>query len=327
MFQEMAQDEENKEKYLKFWEIFGVNIKLGVVEDASNKQRLSELMLFNTSKSSTLSTLQQYVDRMKEGQKQIYVLACERLEECQASPLGEKLHQGGYELVYMVDPIDEYVMNSLERFDGKYKFSNIAKEGLELDLTDEEKEKETARKEEIKTEFATLKDWLKKKLSSQIERVSVTTRLVSAPAALVSSSYGWTANMERIVKAQALGDPKAAAMNAPKKIMEINPDHVLIKELNRRVKEDENDKTALEIAELLYDTSALTSGFPVNNPNQLVNRVLKMMTKSMEADLPKDVVEEVQRLEPIVPHVVTEEPEAATPKKAAQTEEVDHDEL
>nr|BAJ98551.1 predicted protein [Hordeum vulgare subsp. vulgare] len=339
MFQKMCQDEDQT-KYRQFWKLYGSTIKLGVIEDASNKQRLSELLVYQTSKSQEPSTLAKYVERMKDHQKNIYVLACEKIEECKQSPLAEQLHAKDFEVVYMVDPIDEYVMNSMDRYDGKYKFVNIAKEGLELEQTEEEKAAEEARKEEIKTEFAGLKDWFKQKFPTQIERVVVTTRLVSVPAALVSSSYGWTANMERIVKAQALGNPDAAAMNAPKKILEINPDHVLVKELNRRVKEDPEDQIALEMAEMLYETSAMTSGFPVTNPNKLVNQVLKMMTKSMQENLPQEVVEEVSKMETPKLHVVPETVPVTKKESATSTEETekaeesekaveieDHDEL
>jgi len=327
MFQAMQQDEENQDKWKDFWENYGQNIKLGVIEDPGNRQRLSELMQFKSSKVSDLTTLQQYVDRMKEGQKQIYHLACEKIEECKTSPLAESLISKGFEVLYMIDSIDEYTLSSLERFSGKYKFANIAKEGLELEGQEKDEEKEKAMKEE----FSELKVWLKDVLKSQIERATLSTRLASAPAAVVSSQYGWTANMERIMKAQALADPKAAEFNAPKKVLEINPQHILIQELNRRIKEDKKDPIAIEIAELLYDTSALTSGFTINNQQVFANKVLKMMIASMADKIPQHVVDEVKNLKPIEPV----EPEIISPSSSSHTHtknvkddsDVDHDEL
>eukprot|EP01114_Cavostelium_apophysatum_P011695 TRINITY_DN2609_c0_g1_i1.p1 TRINITY_DN2609_c0_g1~~TRINITY_DN2609_c0_g1_i1.p1 ORF type:complete len:794 (-),score=225.71 TRINITY_DN2609_c0_g1_i1:31-2412(-) len=321
MFQQMSEGED-RDKFMEFWRNYGQNIKLGVIEDQTNRQRLSQLMMFRSSKTGELSSLQKYVDRMKEGQKDIYFLACTRVEDCQTSPLAEKLHDRGFEIMYMLDPIDEYTVNTMERFDGKYKLINIGKEGLDLgkEVVDEEKFKESV------AELKDLKDWLAQTLN--IEKCVVTARLVSFPAAVVSSLYGWTANMERIAKAQALADPNAAMLNAPKKILEINPDHGLIKELNRRVKENKEDPVAIELAELIYEVALLTTGFEVADSALFASRVLAMMVKSHHDELPQEVVEQVGNTQPLKAPEVTNEIEVPTGTKSnPESEDPDRIEL
>lgn len=292
MIQEMAEgkkktneegvEETDYSEFHKFWEQYGTNIKLGVIEDVPNRTRLSKLLLFYSSQTGKLSTFSDYVSRMKEGQKQIYYLAGETKEAVETSPLLEKLQNKGYEVLYMIDPIDEYCMANLEKFDGKFKLTNIGKEGLTLDgeEKDEEKEKET------KEKFSKLTDFLKKTLADKIDKAIITDRLTSSPSALVSSAYGWTANMERIIKAQALGgDTRAQQMYQPKKIMEINPNHPLIQELLRRVEENEQDPTANDIAELMFDTASLSSGYSLDNPNEFASRIVKMMALGLNVQL------------------------------------------
>jgi len=300
MFQKMAEEEDNT-KFKEFFTNYGVNIKLGVIEDTANRARLSKLLMFHSSKTGDLTTLDEYVKRMKEDQKQIYYLPGENKESVEASPLLERLVKKGYEVLYMVDPIDEYCLGHLEKFDGKYKLTNISREGLKFDGEEEDQEKEKEQQEA----FSVLTKFLKSNLSTRVEKVIVSNRLTNSPSALVSSQSGWTANMERILKAQALADPKQHKFNAPRKILEINPRHPLIKELLRLVTADENDQSAKDIAGLMYETAALQSGWTLDDTPDFATRIQRMMHKNLGLD--PDAVPE-------------EEPEPVKEEKPVQTE-------
>jgi heat shock protein beta len=285
MIQTLAED---KQKYLDFWKKYGTNIKLGVLEDINNRVRLSKLLMFYSSKTGELTTLDEYLSRMKEGQKQIYYLAGENKESVETSPLIEKLVTKGYEVLYMLEPVDEYTMQALEKYDGKYKLTNIAREGLEFD--DDQSEKT---EKENKEKFSGLIKYLKKVLSSRVERVEISKRLTHSPSALVSSQYGWTANMERILKAQALSDPNANKFQPARKILEINPKHPIIVELKNKIEKDENDPDAEDIAELLYETACLTSGYSLDEPSEFAQRIVRLMNKNLNID-PNFHYEEVE---------------------------------
>jgi heat shock protein beta len=216
MFQELANDED-KDLYKNFWTNYGTNVKLGIIEDSGNRSRLTKLLMFLSSKTGDYVTLDDYVSRMKEGQDQIFYLAGTSKDAVEKSPLIERVIKRGYEVLYMVDPIDEYALQHIPKYDGKYKMTNLGKEGVKLD--DKEVEDDKKKTEE---EYKPLVDYLKDTLSDKLEKVVVTDRLTTSPCALVSTSYGYTANMERIIKAQALGI-KGQAPYVPKKILEINP--------------------------------------------------------------------------------------------------------
>lgn len=191
---------ENAEDYKKFYEQFSKNLKLGIHEDSNNRQKLAEFLRYNTSKTGEdLISLKEYVARMKEGQKDIYIITGESKAACAASPFVETLRKKDYEVIYMVDPIDEYVLQQLKDFDG-HKLRNASKEGLELDQTEDEKKT----LEEQKASFEGLCKLCKEVLGDKIEKVQISQRLNESPCALVTSEYGWSANMERIMKAQAL---------------------------------------------------------------------------------------------------------------------------
>jgi len=315
MFQQLA-DEEDNTKYLDFWKNFGTNVKLGVVEDPNNRTRLSKLLMFHSSKTKELTTFDKYVERMKKGQQQIYYLAGESKESIENSPLIEKLIKRGYEVLYMVDPIDEYCLGNLgEKFDGKYKVTNVAREQLKLDDEDVDQEKE----KEIEKDYEPLLKFLKKNLSKRIEKAIISKRLAGSPSALVSGSYGWTPNMERIIKAQALGDAgrlSQTPMMQPKKILEINVRHPIIKELKKLVDANEEDKTAQDISHLLYETAALSSGWSLEDPAQFAERIVKMMNLGLNLDANASAEEEP---EPI--------PKAEEPEETQDEEEHTRDEL
>merc|ERR1712036_77471 len=219
-------------------EQFSKNLKLGVHEDSTNRTKVAELLRFQTSKSGdeTIS-LKEYVDRMKEGQNDIYYITGESVAAVSASPFLENLKKKGYEVLYMVDPIDEYCVQQLKEFEGK-KLKSTTKEGLEIDDEDEKK-----KIEELKAEFEPLTKLMKEVLGDKVEKVLVSSRMADSPCVLTTSEYGWSANMERIMKAQALRDNSMTSYMASKKTLEVNPDNSIMQELRRRGEADKSDKT------------------------------------------------------------------------------------
>jgi molecular chaperone HtpG len=232
LFNEIAEDEEN---FKKFYEQFGKNLKLGIHEDSTNRKKLSDLLRFSTS-AEDFSSLKEYVTRMKENQQDIYYITGESKEAVANSAFVERVRARGYEVLFLVDPIDEYMVNQLKEYDGK-KLVSVTKEGLELPEDEEEKKKF----EEAKAKFENLCKVMKDILGNKVEKVTVSNRLVSSPCCIVTGQYGWTANMERIMKAQALRDSSTMGYMAAKKHLEINPEHSIVKALFDRVEADEND--------------------------------------------------------------------------------------
>jgi len=274
--EEVENKEGKSQKFNEFWKQFGTNIKLGVIEDPNNRTRLSKLLRFQSNKTGDLTSLSDYVDRMKEGQNQIYYLAGETLDQLKVSPLIERLEKKGYEVLFMTDPIDEYCLANLEKYDGKFRVTNISREGLALDgeKVNEEKEKEE------REHFKILTEYFKKKLGDRIDHASPSKRLTTSPSALVSAGHGYTANMERIMRAQALaGNVQAPA--APKKTLEYNPRHPIIKELLKKVQENPEDQSAADVAELLYDTAALRSGFILEDPSFFADKINNMLRSNL----------------------------------------------
>jgi len=301
MFQQLQEDD--IEKYKTFHAAYGTTLKFGIIEDPHNRQRLSKLVMFQSSKTSDWTTLQGYVDRLKKDQTNIYYLAGESKEAVASSPLIERLVKRGYEVLYMTDPIDEYALANMgEKFDSKYKLVNIAREGAKVE-GEEDADKDKAAKEEWKV----LIDFLKTTLADKIDRVEVSKLLTKSPSALVSAQYGWTANMERIFKAQALADKnsQAAGFN-PRKILQINPRHPIVKELQRRVETDAADSTARDISWLLYDTGALTSGFSLDDPASFSARIVRMMNLGLNLDV-NAAAEDEPEPEPVAEQAKSEE--------------------
>jgi heat shock protein beta len=286
MLQSVANDE--PEKYKDLYAAYAHNIKYGIIEDASNRTRLSKLLRFFSSKNDELAvSLEDYIARMKEGQDQIYFLAGESREKLASSPLVENLVRKGIEVLYMVDPIDEYCLSQIDRFDGKYKLVNVAREGLKVDKDEEKQKKE----KELKKEFEPLTTYLKTILGDKIEKAVISDRLHKSPSALVAGMYGYTANMERIMKAQPVQD-KRFAHQMPKKTLELNPRHPLVIELFNRVKDNTEDPTAADVARLLYDTALLHSGFSLDEPATFADRIHRMLKLSLNLDPNADVPEE-----------------------------------
>jgi molecular chaperone HtpG len=271
LFEELAED---KEKYAKFYEAFSKNLKLGVHEDATNRSKLAELMRYESTKTGEgeVTSFKEYVSRMKENQQGIYYITGESKKAVSTSPFIEALKRRNIECLYMVDPIDEYAVQQLKEYDGK-KLVSVTKEGLQLEDSEEEKRAF----EELKTKTEPLCKLMKDVLDTNVEKVIVSQRIVSSPCVLVTGEYGWTANMERIMKAQALRDSAQSGYMAPKKTLEINADHPIIRALLAKVEADSSDKTLRDLCFLLYDTALLTSGFSLDEPSVFAGRIHRLI--------------------------------------------------
>jgi molecular chaperone HtpG len=277
LFEEIA---ENKEDYKKFYEQFGKNLKLGIHEDQTNRKKLCELLRYNSTHAlEEMTTLKDYVTRMKEGQKAIYYITGDSKKKLENSPFLEEAKRRGVEVLFMVDPIDEYVMQQVKDFEDK-KFVCLTKEGLKFEETEDEKKA----KEEEKASFEKLCKAMKELLGDKVEKVVLTERLSTSPCILVTSEFGWSAHMEQIMRHQALRDSSMSAYMMSKKTMEINPKHPIVKELRRRVEAEQSDKAVKDLVFLLFDTSLLTSGFQLEDPAMYAERIHRMVKLGLSLD-------------------------------------------
>ncbi|CAK9293646.1 unnamed protein product, partial [Gordionus sp. m RMFG-2023] len=277
MFEELCED---KEQYKKFYEQFSKNLKLGIHEDSQNRKKLSEFLRYNTSAfPDEMVSLKEYVSRMKENQKNIFYITGESKEQVQNSALVENVIKRGFEVIYMTEPIDEYCVQQLKDYDGKPLVS-VTKEGLEL--PDNEEEKKIFDEQKIK--FEPLCKAMKDILDRKIEKVTVSNRLVNSPCCIVTSQYGWTANMERIMKAQALRDNSTLGYMAAKKHLEINPNHSIMKTLCQKIETDKNDRSARDLINLLYETSLLSCGFTLEDPTGHACCIYRMIKLGLGID-------------------------------------------
>merc|ERR1712156_116778 len=282
LFDELAED---KDAFKKFYEQFGKNLKLGIHEDSTNRKKLAGLLRYYTSASGDEPCgLEDYVSRMKENQKDIYYITGESREVVAQSAFVERLKKRGFEVIYMTEPIDEYVVQQLKEYDGKNLVS-VTKEGLGLPEDEEEKKK----REEDKAKFENLCKVMKDILDKKVEKVVVSNRLVNSPCCIVTSQYGWTANMERIMKAQALRDTSTMGYMAAKKHLEINPDHSIVEALRAKAEADKNDKSVKDLVHLLFETSLLSSGFALEDPAIHASRIHRMIKLGLGIDEDDDV--------------------------------------
>ena len=271
---------ENAEDFKKFYEQFSKNLKLGIHEDATNRAKLAELLRYYSTKSGDeMVSFKQYIERMQPKQKYIYYITGESKSVVAASPFIEKLKEKGIEVLYLTDPIDEYCIQQLKDFDGK-QLKCCSKEGLDLEDTEDEKKAF----EELKTQYEPVCKKIKEILDNKVEKVVVGERLDESPCVLVTSEFGWTANMERIMKAQALRDNSMTSYMISKKTLEINPKHGIIKELKAQLEKDANSSNIKDTIWLLYDTSLLNSGFSIEDPNAFAKRTYKMILFGLQDD-------------------------------------------
>merc|ERR1712066_1087365 len=278
---------EDKDNFKKFYEQFSKNIKLGIHEDSTNRKKLAGFLRYYSSASGDeMCSLTDYVSRVKENQKDIYYITGESKDVVGSSSFVETLKKRGLECLYMTEPIDEYVVQQLKEFDGKNLVS-VTKEGLELPEDEEEKKKKEADKAKFEPLCKVMKDILDKK----VEKVVVSSRLVSSPCCIVTSQYGWTANMERIMKAQALRDTSTMGYMVAKKHLEINPDHSIVENLRQRAEADKNDKSVKDLVLLLFETALLSSGFSLEDPAVHAKRIHRMIKLGLGIDEEDDAAE------------------------------------
>ncbi|KAJ6736404.1 hypothetical protein OIU85_018588 [Salix viminalis] len=311
---ENSSDDEKKGQYAKFWNEFGKSIKLGIIEDSVNRNRLAKLLRFETTKSDgKLTSLDQYISRMKSGQKDIFYITGPNKEQLEKSPFLERLKKKGYEVIYFTDPVDEYLMQYLMDY-GDQKFQNVSKEGLKMGKDSKAKE--------LKESFKDLTKWWKTALASEnVDDVKISNRLADTPCVVVTSKFGWSANMERIMQAQTLSDANKQAYMRGKRVLEINPRHPIIKELLERVVKDPEDDGVKQTAHLMYQTALMESGFTLSDPKDFASRIYSSVKSSLSIS-PDAIIEEEEDVDEAEAETEAKE---ATPNSEAEPTRDDED--
>merc|ERR1712196_80777 len=319
----MGEEEEaSKDPYIEFWEKFGKNIKLGIIEDSANRSKLTKLLRYKSSTSGEgYTSFEQYVENMKDWQKAIYYIAGENVEAVENSPFLEKCKAKGVEVLYMVDPIDEYAIQHVTEFDGK-KLQSVTKEGLKFGDEDEDLEKKRAQL--YKENFKPLTDYLKQLYGDAVVKVAVSKRIESTPTIIVTSQYGNSANMERIMRAQAFSEKQNMGMMQSQKTMELNPRHPIIARLNDVVKEQGEDDATSDLAWLLLDNALMQSGFEPTDIAAFSTRALSIISKGLTLES-TDLLPEIEV--PDEPEEEEEEEEEAVDLDDFDDEDGGSDEL
>jgi len=295
---------------------FGKYLKVGVIEDQRNKDDIIPLLRFFSSKSEEeYTSLDQYIEGMKENQKQIYYVTADGKEKAMMSPAAEKVRSRGFEVLYLTEPLDEIMIESVTNYkkgDENYKLVDVSKEGLNFD--DEDQEERKKKEDELNEDHKNVKTYLETALAEKVQKVKMTDLLNESPAALVQSAYGMSPTMQRYMKAQnvASGGSDAGMMGSMNQaVLEVNPSHPIVQDLERMiVSQGEESDEAKNFAVLLYDVAALTSGYEIEDSGDFANRILSMMTSKATVDIKDAEVES---------HDVVQKPTSAT-ATAAQTE-------
>jgi molecular chaperone HtpG len=311
LFQEIS---EKKDDFKIFYEQFAKNIKLGIHEDAGNRPKLAKLLRFYSTQSpEELTSFDEYIERMKEGQKGIYWISGESKDAVVNSPMLEYFRQKGIEVLFLTDPMDEYAFQQLKDY-SDHKLICITKENCELNETDDEKKAF----EDLKTKFEPACKKIKDILGKDCEKVTVSKRLVVTPCVIVTGEYGWTANFQRLMNAQALRDSSMSSYMQPKKTLEINAKHPVIVKITTALEADENDKTAKDMLSMLWETALLSSGFTLSNPATFSSRINRMVAVALE------VADQLEELPPIIePAAPADDGKSADPGDLSQFDVVD----
>jgi molecular chaperone HtpG len=277
MFDTLSED---KEAYKTFYDNYSKNLKLGVHEDSTNRTKLMNLMRYKSAKKDFIS-LEDYCSNMPEGQKSIYFITGESVDTVQNSPFVEAVKKKGYDVLFMTDAIDEYAVQQMKEYtyeDKQLKLLNITKEGMDIEPVNEEDV----------SSFKKTCEYIKETLGDLVEKVSLSNRITDSPCVLVTGEYGWSANMERIMKAQALGNNQSMSYMSGKKSMELSKDHNIIKEIKRRVDETNTEKTTKDLVLLMFEGALLASGFGLKDPQQFNKRIINMIQLGLSLDDPDD---------------------------------------
>jgi len=306
-----ADKSDEDSKYTKFWKAFGKYIKMGLIEDAANRTRLAKLLRYTTSKSGDKEIgLEDYVANMKEDQKNIYYISGEDKESLLKSPTVEKLLAKDIEIIFMTDSVDEYTVQHLTEFEGK-RLINASREGLKLEEGD--KEKKIA--EQYKEMFKPLLDFAKDILGKKVEKVSISKHLVSSPVVVLSADYGWTAQMEKVMKSQAFADQSKFEFMKSKRMFEVNPRHPMIIELNNRLKEKtDGDANLKDQVMSLYLSAVVSAGYQLTpeDAQDFGDRVGRMVTTALGVEADAELAPEIE---------VADEPEDAEEEEEEEAEE------
>ncbi|KAM1088195.1 hypothetical protein TB2_015790 [Malus domestica] len=316
---EKSEDEEKRGQYTRFWNEFGKSIKLGIIEDAANRNRLAKLLRFESTKSDgKLTSLDQYISRMKSGQKDIFYITGASKEQLEKSPFLERLKKKNFEVIFFTDPVDEYLMQYLMDYEDK-KFQNVSKEGLKLGKDSKDKE--------LKESYKELTKWWKSALASDnVDDVKLSNRLADTPCVVVTSKYGWSANMERIMQSQTLSDANKQGYMRGKRILEINPRHPIVKELRERVVKNAEDESVKKTAQLIYQTALMESGFNLPDPKDFASRIYSSVKSSLNIN-PDVAVEEEDDAEEVETETAATEAAATHEVEADAEAEADADSL
>merc|ERR1712085_232270 len=335
--EEKADDKEKEEKkdkkdeesvWSKFWKEFNKNLKMGCYEDDSNRSKISKLLRFYTTKSEDkMINLDKYLDRMQESQESIYYMSGESLDTMKKAPALQMFLKKDLEVLMLPDHLDEPCIQKLADYEGK-KFVSIQKAGVKLDETEEEKK----RFSKLKDMYKPLTDYWKDTLTEftekgamkdagvKIEKVEISKRLTDSPVVVVTSQFGYSAQQERVMKAQSFQNKDQVSMMSGRKALEVNPSHPVVADLLSKVKADKADAAAKYTAQVLFQTALIESGYEIADPSALVNRVYRLMSKELGVD-PDAPLKEIE-----VPEDTEKEEEAEEDEEEEKEEDSDKDE-